>query len=596
MAQGASDPASLDLLAHRIAGTPPGPLVPWTCHGLRALATAACGNAPRPAPWPTLAGRDGAAAVTLPPAQAAYDFEMAYDSADGYVVLLGVVSGTTPATGTDMWSFRGGIWQDLLPSPLPENCPGSTLTYDDRDGYLVYLAAPSTPWVPCASGNETWTYHAGLWTHLFPAVSPSGRYGAAVTNDTADGYLLLFGGMSAGCLPNNSQCNDTWKFSGGTWTQLHPTVSPSVRQESGITYDAADRYVLLFGGVGPSYQPGLNDTWAFSAGSWTQLHPAVSPPWPEPDALSYDAADREAVFTSAWNSSGPLQEVVWTYRGGNWAESLSAAPPQRLGAQTAFDYADGYLLFFGGYGYAPDQSTWTFLAGVWTNITMVIPPLGVASVSVAPANVTVNQFAVLSVTAFGGSPPYTYTYSGLPNGCTSTNNSTLICYPVEAGRFAVVVTVTDSVGQAVLATAFLTVVPLAIRIEGFSADPNPAFVNQSVTFSMSVLGGAPPFTFAYSGLPPGCVSGNVSSLTCRPTWPGTYVVTVEVADSFGLNGTSVMALHVTVAGGVPPPLDAQAALDWFVVVLLLVGVGAIAALGVAVVLLLNPRTGRPPPF
>jgi hypothetical protein len=521
---------------------------------------------------------------------------MAYDSSDGYVVLLGVVSGSTPASGTDMWTFHGGVWAALHPTLMPQNCPGSSLTYDDHDGYLLYLAGPSTSWVPCSSGNQTWSYHAGVWTQLFPAMSPSGRYGAAVTNDSADGYVLLFGGLSAACYPS-SQCNDTWKFAGGGWTQLHPVVSPSARQEAGMTYDAADQYVLLFGGVGPNYQPGLNDTWVFSAGSWLQLHPTVAPPWPEPDALSYDAADRVAVFTSAWNTSGPVQEVVWTFQSGNWTISRSTAPPERLGVATAFDYSGGYLLFFGGYGYPNYQDTWTFRAGVWTNITGVIPPLAITSFTATPANVTVGQWSVLTVTTRGGQPSYSYAYSGLPAGCGTANNSTLLCQPTDIGRFAVVTTVTDSAGQAVLATLLLVVQPNPLVIQGFFAEPTSAFTNQTVTFSMSILGGAPPFTFAYSGLPPGCVSGNASSLVCRPTAVGTYDVTVAVADSFGLNATAATTLLVWHPGSIiptapPPALDTS----WIVVALLVAGLGSIAALSVAVVLLLNRKDGRPPPF
>lgn len=305
---------------------------------------------------------------------AAYDFEMTFDAADGYVLLLGAVAGT-PGTGavgaTQTWSFHAGNWTRLHPASHPSNCPGSALSYDDVDHYVVYLAGPNWPGsggIRCSSANQTWTFAGGNWTQLHPTSTPSGRYGAALTNDTKDGYLVLFGGMTPSGL-----WNDTWKFVGGNWTQLHPRHAPSPREEAGLAYDAADGYVLLFGGVdshrGP---PGLNDSWRYRGGTWTLLTLNVSPPGPEPDAFSFDAADREVVYTTAENWSGPLTEISWTYRGGVWSQVTSSGalipgvPIERLGCGTAMDYGDGYVLFFGGLGW---NDSWSFQKGTWSELS-----------------------------------------------------------------------------------------------------------------------------------------------------------------------------------------------------------------------------------
>ena len=61
--------------------------------------------------------------------------------------------------------------------------------------------------------------------------------------DAADGYVLLFGG---------SPQSDTWEFQAGVWTKLFPSRSPAPRSATSIVYDVADSSVLLFGGVGSS--------------------------------------------------------------------------------------------------------------------------------------------------------------------------------------------------------------------------------------------------------------------------------------------------------------------------------------------------------
>lgn len=350
-----------------------GARTPWSCHGLRSLGTPACGGpgAGPAAPYPSVASPGWhPIKANSPPPQAAYDFEMTYDGADGYVLLLGAEAGTYGSQGpTDVWTFSAGTWTQLHPHPHPQNCEGSQLGYDDADGYVLYFGGPNTgyPGTTCTSANQTWTYKGGAWTQLHPAVSPPGRFGSAMTNDSADHYLLLFGGFNSS---SGRLFSDTWTFKAGTWTKLTPKRSPSQRYEAGIAYDVADGYVLLFGGVdGSTGPPGLNDTWNFSGGNWTQLHPKLSPPGPEPDAFSYDAADRVVVYTTAQNWSATIPEVTWTFHAGKWSRVTGPSPVERLSAETAYDYVGGYLLFFGGLQYANLADSWTFVGGHWTNIS-----------------------------------------------------------------------------------------------------------------------------------------------------------------------------------------------------------------------------------
>jgi len=351
---------------------------PWSCHGLRLLGTSACGG-PADELGPVGAGNRTAGwtevgAVASPPPQALYDFEMAYDAADSYVLLIGATTTGGGTEGpTDLWSYANGTWEPLHPAVMPENCPGSMLSYDSHDGYVVFLGGMNFGGEssPCSAANQTWSYHGGAWSQLAPALSPPGRFDGALVDDPADGYLLLYGGESGTCTIAYGWCNDTWRFSSGSWTQLTPTVTPSPRGEAGIAYDAAAGYVLLFGGTGPTGN--LNDTWNYSGGTWTPLHPAHSPPVPTPDAFSYDSSDKEVVYTTAYNFTGGQSEVAWTFSSGDWSQVASSGPIERLGAASADDPTDGRLLFFGGTGAADLADTWGFHAGNWTNLTPVTP-------------------------------------------------------------------------------------------------------------------------------------------------------------------------------------------------------------------------------
>lgn len=64
-----------------------------------------------------------------------------------------------------------------------------------------------------------------------------------------------------------------------------------------------------------------------------------------------------------------------------------------------------------------------------------------------PGTVGVDQSVTFSVSATGGSGTLTYTWTGLPTGCTSLNASTVTCRPTASGTAQIAVDVTDSNGR-----------------------------------------------------------------------------------------------------------------------------------------------------
>jgi hypothetical protein len=349
-----------------------------------------------------------------PPPFQLYNFQVVYDTHDGYLVLFGnalTVSGG-PTGGTETWSFIAGHWSRILSTHTPESCPGSVLAYDSVDGYVVYLAGANIGiGTACSAAGQTWKYQGGAWTHLHPLHSPSARQFAALTNDSRDGYLVLFGGMSGSNTTNvTGFLADTWKFVGGNWTQI-VTSGPSARFGAGMTYDAADRYVVLFGGSGTGgCQAGSlfcmdRDTWNYSGGTWTKFHPSGAvPPEPNDDGLVYDAVDKVVLYTVPDDNTSSVDPMIyWTFHGGNWssydslARGLGGVPPNRLGEGLAYDWRDGYAVLFGGTTptWAGMDDTWSFHGLRWSPLS----PFPRAGASVA------NDPTSGSTILFGGYGP-----------------------------------------------------------------------------------------------------------------------------------------------------------------------------------------------
>jgi hypothetical protein len=77
-----------------------------------------------------------------------------------------------------------------------------------------------------------------------------------------------------------------------------------------------------------------------------------------------------------------------------------------------------------------------------------------------------------------------------------------------------------------------------------SAFPNPTTYGQTTYLNSTATGGAPSYAYAYTGLPFGCVTANVSSLVCVPDVTGSFTVRVFVNDSAHDSATATVDLTV----------------------------------------------------
>lgn len=123
-------------------------------------------------------------------------------------------------------------------------------------------------------------------------------------------------------------------------------------------------------------------------GRWFNLTPSLVP---SPAAriganFAFDAADGYEVLFSGENLTGTGFDDTWTYAHGNWTQLFPVTSP---GAQAAgvfvYDPVDHYVVLFGGVDTAGNVlgDTWTFAHGVWTNITTSGGPSPRAEMSAA---------------------------------------------------------------------------------------------------------------------------------------------------------------------------------------------------------------------
>ncbi|MCI4364985.1 MAG: hypothetical protein L3K10_02840 [Thermoplasmata archaeon] len=321
---------------------------------------------------------------------------LAYDPADQSMVLFGGYTPDTAYSLNDTWLFRGGVWTEIPTGNGPSPRYGFGFVYDPNT-FSDVLFGGYSPLCPAVSGNicnDTWSWSFGSWAHDRPATSPVARYEQSMSFDTADGYLVMFGGYGgSGCLQPSGYCQDTWTYDGSTWSQVATggtpcgnnvtgnctaSAAPGPRTEGAFAYDPPDGYAVLFGGTNQSVGT-MSDTWKYSAGAWTRLAPTTTP-WSRFGAgLTFDGSAGDGylfLYGGQYEGETP-PDVFWGFQSGNWTEVQQPAnlPPNSYGSSMVFDAADGYVLFLGGFGSVGYvNETWAYRSGTWTHLAESVAP------------------------------------------------------------------------------------------------------------------------------------------------------------------------------------------------------------------------------
>jgi len=202
-------------------------------------------------------------------------------------------------------------------------------------------------------------------SYLEPAYPPALVQNAMVY-DAADGYLLMFGGY-VGAIGSFGP-NVTWVFLNNTWYRLTSAVEPPASPVVGMAYDPVNREVVMYEGVTAGDQ-----TWSYSAGNWTNLSGTSGIAGGrlfEPQAITFDDALDQVVLSGAEPTSGVkgtyAQEIWGLSHGGSW-ENLTVVPSQ-LAVMLGWSPMNDSLLF------ANCTEILSFQSGSWT--ISETPPVG----------------------------------------------------------------------------------------------------------------------------------------------------------------------------------------------------------------------------
>jgi hypothetical protein len=433
----------------------------------------------------------------------------------------------------ETWLDNNGTWiPDYVHAPSPRYY--TSIVYDPAENYsLLYGGTQYT-----SLFNDTWIFSEGKWTQLFPADNPGPRCGFQLVYDPALSEVILFGGIGYG-----APLNDTWAFANGNWINITAAIAPPEHWGYDATYDAADHYVLLFGGMGA--EGGLwNDTWVFNADGWMPIFPTVAPPAQTVGALVYDPVSATVLMFGGDTNNYEFNET-WEFSHGVWTQdNLSVSPEGVYEQSMAYDPINRDIEMYGGIAQWPTTGdNWSWAAN---------SSLGVSPPNANRTSVDVGQDVQFWVTAHGGSFSYSYSWQGLPPGCSAQNSSSIECAPSLQGSYTINVSVIDSAGgRSESSNLTFSVYPDPV-IASLTVSPLFLELGESWTASVQASFGLPPYTYTWFGLPGGCLQADRPRISCQPNLAGSGIAQVALTDANGF-GTEANSQEYTVYSNLAIP-------------------------------------------
>lgn len=164
-----------------------------------------------------------------------------------------------------------------------------------------------------------------------------------------------------------------------SWSQAHPASSPPAQIQAKVAFDTARSVAVLYGQDGAGTSSSL---WEWNGSSWATRVAATMPLRWGP-GIAFDPVRGRLLLFGGLNSAALLNDS-WEWDGTAISQrQFLVAPPSRWMPAMTFDAAGGRILMFGGIGgaFAALTDTWEYDGFGWTEVFPATVPSGIPALS-----------------------------------------------------------------------------------------------------------------------------------------------------------------------------------------------------------------------
>ena len=306
----------------------------------------------------------------------------AHDPLVESVVMFGGMTSVDNATGVayalnETWEFDGTRWIRRFTPNVPPGRSSHVMVYDsNREQTLIFGGVAAGEML-----NDTWAYRGDWfnrnWVQIETPNAPGGRQHAAAAFDPIRDRMILFGGQR---LSDDNRTivdlYDMWEFDGTTWTRILEN-GPQMRSPL-LSYDAARNELILLG----HDETVTTKMYVYDAATttWNQRTPEKLPSCVNQSSIAYDS-DKQLVYVMGGvcvppnrpQDSSPTTDKPWAWDGTNWTEvSDERVLFRSTNSAFAYDATWKELVHFGGdlaYTSSPHADTMMYRDDNW-----IFPP------------------------------------------------------------------------------------------------------------------------------------------------------------------------------------------------------------------------------